>query len=157
VPRRFLTVTGAVLAGAGLLVGIASLAVPWGRLRARGTAAGGSATGDGPVAVFQASGGSWYLLAVGVLVVLLAMATLGAGRAPDIALTVAPVAGILTALIAVTVANNIASSAGGVAAVGFGQVQVTAETAEGVSLGLLTGPLLGFGAGLLALARRRAP
>jgi hypothetical protein len=157
-PRPLLTVTGGLLAGAGLLSGIASLAVPWGRYQARGSVLNQAPVDSaGPIAVYQVPGGTWYLLAVGVLAGLLAAATLGAGRAPEVALAVAPVAGILTALVVVAVANGVAASAANVVAVGFAQLKVTGQTAEGVWLGLVTGPLLGFGVGAVALGRRRVP
>jgi hypothetical protein len=154
--RRLLTMTGALLAGAGLAAAVASLAVPWGRYRVKGSALGGiPLSDDGPMAVFQVAGGNWYLLAIGVLAGLLAIAALGTGRAQQAALTIAPVTGILTVLIVLVVANNVASSAAGVGAVGLGELRMTGETAAGVPLGLLAGPLLGFGTGLVALARRR--
>jgi hypothetical protein len=156
-PRVLLTATGALFAGAGLLAGIVSLAVPWGRYRVRGSALGDlPVTRQGPVAVFQVPGGTWYLLAVGVLAGLLALAAFGTGRTAEVALSVAPVAGILTALVVVTVANNIGSRTANTVAAGVASLRVTGEAAEGVWVGLAAGPLLGLGAGLLALGRRRA-
>jgi hypothetical protein len=156
-PRRLLSASGALLAGAGLLAGIASLAVPWGRYRVRGSALDNVPVAQqGPIAVYQVPGGTWYLLAVGVLAALLALAAMGTDRTLNAALTAAPAAGILTALVVVVVANGIASSVGGAVAAGIARLQVTGETAEGVWLGLLAGPLLGSGAGMVALGRRRA-
>jgi hypothetical protein len=156
-PRPLLTATGALLAGGGLLVGIASLAVPWGRYRVHGSALNAQAIADpAPIAVFQVPGGTWYLLAVGLLAGLLAIAALDTGKATDVALTLAPTLGLLTIFVVVTVANGLGRSTGGVMAPGFAQFQVAGETAEGVWLGLAAGPLLGFGAGLVALGRRRA-
>jgi hypothetical protein len=111
---------------------------------------------EGPIAVYQVSGGMWYLLAMGLLAGLLAAVTLGSGRAPDIALAAAPTIGILTAFVVMIVANGVDASAASVVAVGFAQLKVTGQAAEGVWLGLAAGPLLGFGVGALALARRRA-
>jgi hypothetical protein len=156
-PRAFLTATGALLAGLGLLAAIASLAVPWGRYRIRGTALNDLPVArEGPIAVFQAPSGTWYLLAIGVLAGLLALAVFGAGRTTEVALSVAPVAGILAALIVVTIANNIGAQAANTVAAGVASLRVTGEAAEGAWLGLVAGPLLGFGTGLLALSRRRA-
>jgi hypothetical protein len=155
-PRVLLTAAGALLSGLGLLAGIASLAVPWGRYRVRGSALGDLPVAEqGPVSVFQIPGGTWYLLAFGVLAGLLAVAAFGTGRTANVALTVGPVAGILTALVVVTVANNVGARYASTVAAGVASLRVTGETAEGVWLGLVAGPLLGFGAGLLALARRR--
>ncbi|MGC9667139.1 hypothetical protein ACNTMW_11355 [Planosporangium sp. 12N6] len=154
-PRRPIATIGGLLAGAGLLSGIASLAVPWGRYRAHGTVVSQAPMdSSGPIAVYQLSGGMWYLLAVGVLAGLLAAATLGAGRTPDVALAAAPAVGLLTALIVIIVANGVDASGADVVAVGFAQVEVTGQATEGVWIGLATGPLLGFGVGALALARR---
>ena len=154
-PRALLTASGALLAGLGLLAGIASLAVPWGRYRVRGSALNDLPVAqEGPIAVFQAPSGTWYLLAIGVLAGLLALAVFGAGRTTDVALSVAPVAGLLTALIVVTIANNIGAQAANTVAAGVASLKVTGEAATGAWLGLAAGPLLGFGTGLLALARR---
>lgn len=156
-PRALLTASGALLAGLGLLAGIASLAVPWGRYRVRGTALNDLPVArEGPIAVFQAPSGTWYLLAIGVLAGLLALAVFGAGRTTEVALSVAPVAGLLTALIVVTIANNIGAQAANTVAQGVAALKVTGEAAQGAWLGLAAGPLLGFGTGLLALSRRRA-
>jgi hypothetical protein len=155
-PRRLLTATGALLAGAGLVAAIASLAVPWGRYNVRGSAAGDLPVAQqGAVAVFQVPGGTWYLLAIGLLAGLLAIAAFGTGRTPEVALTGAPVVGIGTVLVVVAVANHLASRTADVVATGVAHLQVTGETATGASVGLVAGPLLGFGAGLVALSRRR--
>jgi hypothetical protein len=155
-PRALLTASGALLAGLGLLAGIASLAVPWGRYRVRGSALGDLPVAqEGPIAVFQAPSGTWYLLAIGVLAGLLALAAFGAGRTADVTLSLAPVVGLLTTLIVVTIANNIGAQTANTVAQGVASLKVTAEATEGAWLGLAAGPLLGFGTGLLALARRR--
>jgi hypothetical protein len=156
-PRGLLTATGTLVAGAGLLAAICSLAVPWGRYRVEGSALGNLPVAqDGPVAVFQVPGGTWYLLAMGALAGLLAMAALGTGRTRDAALTVAPTVGLLTVLIVVTVGNLLGSRSADVVATGVAHLKVTGETGPGVWVGLVAGPLLGFGAGLVALGRRRA-
>jgi hypothetical protein len=155
-PRVLLTASGALLAGLGLLAGIASLAVPWGRYRVRGSALNDLPVAQqGPIAVFQAPSGTWYLLAIGVLAGLLALAVFGTGRTTDVALSVAPVTGLLAALIVVTIANNIGAQAANTVAQGVASLKVTAEAAAGTWLGLVAGPLLGFGTGLLALSTRR--
>jgi hypothetical protein len=155
-PRALLTASGALLAGLGLLAGIASLAVPWGRYRVRGSALNDLPVArEGPIAVFQAPSGTWYLLAIGVLAGLLALVVFGSGRTTDVALSVAPVAGLLTALIVVTIANNIGGQAANTVAQGVASLKVTGEAAQGAWLGLAAGPLLGFGTGLLALSARR--
>jgi hypothetical protein len=155
-PRAPLAVAGALFAALGLLAAIASLAVPWGRYRVRGSALGDLPVArQGPVAVYQISGGTWYLLAIGVLAGLLAVAAFGTARTAGVVLSVAPVTGILTALVVVTVANNVGARAAGVVADGVASLQVTGEAAGGVWVGLAAGPLLGFGAALLALSRRR--
>jgi hypothetical protein len=155
-PRTPLAVVGALFAALGLLAAIASLAVPWARYRVRGSALGDLPVArQGSVAVYQISGGTWYLLAIGVLTGLLAVAAFGTGRTAGMALSLAPVAGILTALVVVTVANNVSAHAARIVAEGVASLQVTGEAAEGVLAGLAAGPLLGFGAGLLALGRRR--
>ncbi|GAA1800704.1 hypothetical protein HC028_08780 [Planosporangium flavigriseum] len=155
-PRPLSTATGALLGGAGLCAGIASLAVPWGRYRARGTVLGGQPAPD-PVsaAVFQVPGGTWYLLALGLLAGLLAIAALDTGRAVKLALSVAPSLGIVTAVLVIALANGVATTAGRIDAIGLAGLEITGETAYGVWLGLAAGPLLGFGAGAVALGRRR--
>ena len=150
-------VAGTLLAGAGLVAAVTSLAVPWGRYRVSGSAYHGLPVGrDGPVPVFLVPGGSWYLAALGALALLLALAAFGTGRAPRVALTVAPVTGFVTALIVITLANGLAGRTSSVEAAGLAQIRVVGETAGGVWIGLVAGPLLGLGAGALALARTRA-
>jgi hypothetical protein len=156
--RRLLIATGALFAGAGLLAGLASLAAPWGRYRVSGSTAGGVTLPESaPLAVFQVAGGTWYLLASGLLAGLLVIAALDTGRAAKVALTVAPTLGIVTALGVVALANGVASTVGGADAIGVAHFQVTGETAYGVWFGLVAGPLLGFGTAAVALGRRPAP
>jgi hypothetical protein len=156
-PRPLFAMAGSLLAGAGLLAGIASLAVPWGRYRVRGTVLDGRpAPESAPLAVFQVPGGMWYLLALALLAGLLAIAALDTGRAADVALSLAPTLGIVTAVVVIALANGVASTAGSVDAIGFARFEVTGETAYGVWIGLAAGPLLGFGAGAVVLGRRRA-
>jgi len=156
-PHRFAASAGLVLSGAGLLAAVASLAVPWGRYRATGSAYNNLPVAqDGPVAVFVMPGGSWYLLVLGVLVTLLVLAAFGTGRAPRIALTAAPAAGIVGALVVITIVNHFSGRTADVVATGLAEVRVVGETAAGVWLGVLAGPLLGFGTGAVALARGRA-
>jgi hypothetical protein len=155
--RPLLIVIGALFAGAGLFAGIASLAAPWARYRVSGSAAGGVAIPEpAPLAVFQVAGGMWYLLALGLLAGLLVIAALDTGRAADVALAAAPTLGIVTALGVIALANGVGMSAGSAVAMGVAQFQVTGETAYGVWIGLVAGPLLGFGTGAVALGRRRA-
>src|SRR5262249_49893038 len=136
---------------------IGSLGVPWARYDVHADAVGAGPVSDqGPVAVYQLPGGNWYLLGVGILVTLLALAASGTGRAVGAALTIGPVAGIITALVVVAVANQAAARTADVVAAGVAHLHVTGETAGGVWVGLAAGPLLGFGAGMIALARRRA-
>jgi hypothetical protein len=155
--RPLLIATGALFAGAGLFAGIASLAAPWGRYRVSGSAVGGVDIPEpAPLAVFQVAGGTWYLLALGLLAGLLAIAALDTGRAATVALTAAPTLGIVTALGVVALANGVARVAGGADAIGVAHFEVTGETAYGVWIGLVAGPLLGFGTGAVALGRRRS-
>jgi hypothetical protein len=154
--RPSLIAAGALLAGTGLSAGIVSLAVPWARYRASGTALGGQAVPDpAPLAVFQVAGGNWYLLGFGLLAGLLAIAALDTGRAANASLAVAPTLGVVTALGVLALANAVAGAAGTVDAIGLAHFQVTGETASGVWLGLVAGPLLGFGTGAVVLGRRR--
>jgi hypothetical protein len=145
-----------VLAGAGLLAAVVSLAVPWGRYVISGSAADVPVRQDGPVAVYQLPYGTGYLVAIGLLAGLLAAAAFGTGRTPRAALTVAPVGGIVAALIVVAVAAHVAAASSDVVAHGVAQLHVTGESAGGVWIGLAAGPLLGFGTGLVAWARDRA-
>ncbi|NJC68962.1 hypothetical protein HC031_04355 [Planosporangium thailandense] len=155
-PRPLFTVTGGLLGGAGLLTGIASLAVPWGRFRVSGALPVGTAVPvPAPLVVFQAPHGTWYLILLGLLAGLFAVAALDTGRGAHLALTVAPTAGIVTVLVVIWLANGIAGAAVGANAIGFAGLRVTGEAAYGVWIGMATGPLLGFGAGALALGRRR--
>lgn len=155
-PRPLFTVTGGLLGGAGLLTGIASLAVPWGRFRVSGAPPeGASLPAPAPLPVFQAPHGTWYLLLLALLVGLFAVAALDTGRGLELALMVAPTAGIVTALVVIWLANGIAGTSAGANAIGLAHLQVTGETAYGVWIGLVAGPLLGFGTGALALGRRR--
>jgi hypothetical protein len=55
----------------------------------------------------------------------------------------------------VTIANNIGAQAANTVAQGVASLKVTGEAAAGAWLGLVAGPLLGFGTGLLALGARR--
>lgn len=155
-PRPLFTVTGGLLGGVGLLTGIASLAVPWGRLRVSGAPpAGASLPAPASLPVFQVSHGTWYLILLGLLAGLFAVAALDTGRGVELALTIAPTAGIVTALAVIWLANGIAGTSAGANAIGLAHLRVTGETAYGVWVGLVTGPLLGFGTGALALGRRR--
>ena len=67
------------------------------------------------------------------------------------------IGGLLTAFLVVLVENRIAASSGGVLATGLAEVHATAFDGPGLEFGLAAGPLLGFGAALIAAGRRSAP
>ena len=149
---------GVPLAAAGLGCAVVSLAVPWARYHVTGTAVGDRPIADDvPVAVFQVSGGTWYVLAVFALGGLLAGAALGGSRGRPAVAVVSSIGGLLTAFLVVLVENRIAASSGGVLATGLAEVHATAFDGPGLEFGLAAGPLLGFGAALIAAGRRSAP
>ncbi len=157
-PRRLVTGAGAVVASAGLAAAIASLGVPWATYRIRGTALNDLPVAkQGSVPVFSVPGGHWYLALILLLAGLLAVAAMGTGRAQAVPLTVAPVLGVVTLGVVGWLASGIASRSASIVATGIAQLNVAAETGAGLTLGLLAGPLLGVGAGLVAMGRRPAP
>jgi hypothetical protein len=150
-------VAGSVLSVAGLLVGLLSLALPWATYRVRGTALDTVPVAkDGTVAVFQVTGGAWYVLAVLVLGGLLAVAAFADGRARPVAAVAGATLGLLTSVLVAGVINQVLASSRGVIAAGFAELHVAAADGPGSRFGLVAGPLLGFGAALLALARKSA-
>jgi hypothetical protein len=158
-PRRLFIVAGAVTAVAGLLTGIASLAVPWVTYQVTGSAVQNIPVSQrGSIAVFQVPGGTLYVLVLLLLVGLVALTLLGGtGQIPTAALTAAPVLGVLTLFMVGYLASGIGASASKVVATGIAQLTVTGEAAPGVYLGFVTGPLLAAGAWLVGYAKRRAP
>jgi hypothetical protein len=154
-PRRLIIAAGAVVATAGLLAGIASLAVPWVNYQVRGSAVNGIPVAQrGGIAVFQVPGGTLYVLAVLLLVGVVALAALGTGQTSTVALTAAPVLGALTLIVVGYLATGIGATASKVVATGIAELTVTGESAPGVYLGLVTGPLLAAGAWLVGYAKR---
>jgi hypothetical protein len=149
---------GVPLAAAGLGCAVVSLAVPWARYHVTGTAVGDRPIADdAPVAVFQVSGGTWYVLAVFALGGLLAGAALGGPRSRPAITVAASIGGLLTAFLVVLIENRVAASSGGVLATGLAEVHAKAFDGPGIRFGLAAGPLLGFGAALVAAGRRLAP
>src|SRR2546429_358259 len=85
---------GVPLAAAGLGCAVVSLAVPWARYHVTGTAVGDRPIADdAPVAVFQVSGGTWYVLAVFALGGVVARGALGGAPGRPGAAGAAPVGG----------------------------------------------------------------
>lgn len=149
--RRVLSGTGWLLAAAGLGAGLVSLALPWAHYRVRGSAFGDVPIDrDADLAVFQVAGGAWYVLAVLVLAALLAVASLGTDPGLRAVTVAGPVLGLLTLGLVLAVTNQVLASSHGVLAAGFAEIRVTAANGPGSGYALVAGPLLGFGAGLLA-------
>jgi hypothetical protein len=151
--RRVLGMLGALLGVLGLLAGAASLAMPWARYRVRGNVLGaGGLARDGSWYVYQLDLGEIYVVALLLLLGLLAAGGLGASRARKVAGIVAPILGLVAAMVAISLVNR-ATVPHQVQATGFANLNVDPRAAAGAGFGLAATALLGFGAALLALGR----
>jgi hypothetical protein len=151
--RRVLATLGAVLGVLGLLAGAAALALPWARYRVRGNVFGaGGLARDGAWQVYQLDLGEVYVVALLLLAGLLAAGGLGGGRARTVTGIVAPILGLVTAMLVIYLVNR-ATVPHQVQAAGFANLNVDPRAAAGAGFGLAATALLGFGAGLLALGR----
>src|SRR6266540_2825719 len=145
--RRVLAAVGAVLGVLGLLAGAAALALPWARYRVRGNVFGaGGLSRDGAWQVYQLDLGEVYVVG------LLLLAGLAGGSARTVTGIVAPILGLVTAMLVIYLVNR-ATVPHQVQAAGFANLNVDPRAAAGAGFGLAATALLGFGAGLLALGR----
>jgi hypothetical protein len=164
--RRFLLVRGVamvmgwILAAAGFVAGLVSLALPWALLdftadvTVAGAAPAGLADSQG-VAVFQLDTGWWYLLGLAVTVGLLAGAAAAGPAAARACGLLALPAGLLTAGAALLLAARIESSSVSNMTSGLATLDVHASTGDGLLFGLAAGALLGIGTALVSLRARR--
>src|SRR6266511_3468791 len=151
--RRVLAAVGAVLGVLGLLAGAAALALPWARYRVRGNVFGaGGLSRDGAWQVYQLDLGEVYVVGLLLLAGLLAAGGLAGGSARTVTGIVAPILGLVTAMLVIYLVNR-ATVPHQVQAAGFANLNVDPRAAAGAGFGLAATALLGFGAGLLALGR----
>lgn len=145
---------GWVLAGAGLLAGVAALALPWARytVAADVTQTGSGAHRAGGAPVYQLDGGIWCLLALLCAAGLVAVAATAAGSARRAVGAAAALLGPLAAVLPLRLAGRISASSGTVVAQGFVSMTADATPAPGLWFGAAALVLLGFGAALVGLS-----
>jgi hypothetical protein len=150
--RRVLTMVGAGLAVAGLLAALGALALPWltYRLLVRRLPAG--VERDGHLRVFDAPHGTWFLVVLALLVVLVALAGFGTGAVRQIGGLIAPVVGLVAAVLVVTTVST-ASGTDVAAALGLQRVSANVSGGAGGWFAVAAAACLCFGGGLLSLGR----
>lgn len=149
--RRYAVVGGSILAAAGFVLGLISLAVPWATYRVSADVPGAEADlqRTGGVAVFQLDRGQWYVLVLFVLLGVLGGAAVARGRAARVAGVAAVLLGVAGMLVATMLANQVSSAT--VSSGVLGTVDLRASPASGVTYGLVAMPLLALGAALLSV------
>jgi hypothetical protein len=154
VSRRILFVIGAVLGALGVVASVASMALPYIRYRIRGSVAFANVDVDrsGAWWAFQLDRGQLVVAGLLVLGILLVAAWVGTGPLRAVAGVVAPILGLVCALLVVNVVNTTLAHPPEMAA-GFVRLNLRTAVAPGAGFGLAAAALLGFGAGLLALGR----
>lgn len=149
--RRYAVVGGTILAAAGFVLGLISLAVPWATYRVSADVPGAEADLErtGGVAVFQLDRGHWYVLVLFALMGVLGGAAAARGRAARIAGVAAVLLAVAGMLVATMLANQVSSAT--VSSGVLGTVDLRASPADGVTYGLVALPLLALGAALLSV------
>ncbi|HEU4421509.1 MAG TPA: hypothetical protein VFR67_03100 [Pilimelia sp.] len=149
--RRYAVVGGSILAAAGFVLGLISLAVPWATYRVSADVPGAEADlqRTGGIAVFQLDRGQWYVLVLFVLLGVLGAAAVARGRAARVAGVAAVLLGVAGMLVATMLANQVSSAT--VSSGVLGTVDLRASPASGVKYGLVALPLLALGAALLSV------
>jgi hypothetical protein len=149
--RRYAVLGGAVLATAGFVLGLISLAVPWATYHVSADVPGDGADLErsGGIAVFQLDWGTWYVLALFALLGLLGGAAGARGRAARAAGVAAIVLAVVGMLIATRLGNHASSASVGSSV--LGAVDMRSSAAAGVRYGLAALPLLALGAALLSV------
>jgi hypothetical protein len=151
--RRVLIIFGGVLTAFGVLAVIGAFARPWASYRIR-LARGG--WNEGVFTIFDVRRGTWFIVALLMLLGIAGVAALGSGRARQIAGLVAPVVGLIAAALVVGIVQ--AQTGAATIQVGAGgRVQAEIAWASGAVFGLIATPLLGFGGALLAIGRTGSP
>ena len=153
-PRSRSALAGWALAGAGLVAGLAALALPWARytVAADVTQAGTGAHRAGGAPVYLLDGGVWCLFALLGAAGLVAVAATATGAARRAVGAAAALLGPLAALLPLRMAGRIGASSGTVIAQGFVSMTADATPAPGLWFGVAALVLLGFGAALVALS-----
>lgn len=145
--QRKLVQIGAWLGVSGLVMGIASIFVPWVRqLVVTGSGRRAQQRLDS-LTILNLEKGLWYVILLLTLVALLGAAALGANQGRKLAGLAGPVLSLVTASLVVGLITSFdgqLTGAGRVADVG---------TSAGSWLALAAMPLLGFACGLLAIGR----
>jgi len=150
--RRILIIVGGALVALGLLAAVLAFALPWASYRMR-LRRGGWAEEDF-FSVFEIRRGTWFVVALVLLMVLALAAAVGVERVRQVAGMAAPVVGLIAAALVVAVMQSqigdqrIEVELGGLA-------DARVRWAGGAVFGLAATPLLGFGAGLLSIGRTR--
>src|SRR6266508_2029562 len=125
----------------------------WARSRVRGNVFGaGGLSRDGAWQVYQLDLGEVYVVGLLLLAGLLAAGGLAGGSARTVTGIVAPILGLVTAMLVIYLVNR-ATVPHQVQAAGFANLNVDPRAAAGAGSGLAATALRGFGAGLLALGR----
>ena len=150
--RQILVRIGIGLTTAGVLAAFGALALPWlsYTLLARRLPAG--VAREGTLSVLEAPRGKWFVAALVILTVLVALAAFARGRAGQVGGLAAPVVGLVAAALAVWTIT--ASDSSVVAAVlGVRRVSATVSGGAGGWLAVAAAGFLCFAGGLLSLGR----
>jgi hypothetical protein len=151
--RQVLMRLGAGLAAAGLLAALGALTLPWLSYRLLGRRLpAGVASREGTLSVLDAPRGTLFLILLSALVVLVALAGFGTGRARQVGGLAAPVVGLLAAALVVT---TVTTASGTDVAAALGLPRVNAAVSEGIGgwFAVTAAAFLCFAGGLLSLGR----
>jgi cytosine/uracil/thiamine/allantoin permease len=152
VNRQILVRIGVGLTTAGLLAALGAFVLPWlsYTLLARRLPAG--VAREGSLSLFEVPRGKWFVAALVILMVLVALAAFGRGRARQVGGLAAPVVGLVAA--ALVVWTLTASGSGHVAAhLGLPRVNASVSGGAGGWLAVAAAAFLCFAGGLFSLGR----
>jgi hypothetical protein len=141
-----------VLAAAGFVVALVSLALPWAHFRVEAEVPGqADETASGSIAVFQLDRGVWYVLILLAMLGLLAGAATARGRPARLAGAVSVVLGLAGMLLTNTVSSGLSAASLSSMSGLFGAVDLDTWAGSGADYGLVAPMLLGLGAALLSV------
>jgi hypothetical protein len=154
VVRRLATAGGALLAAAGFVLGLVSLALPWAhyRVAADVTVEGAEdVERTGGIAVFQLDRGVWYVVIFLAVLGLLAGSAVGTGRTARVCGTAAALLAVAGMVVTTLLMNDVAAAAVSQVSSVLGTIDLHTSAGAGTAYALAALPLLGVGAAVLSV------
>jgi hypothetical protein len=155
--RKVATVGGGLVAGAGFVLALLALALPWATYRLAVDVPVGDAGLDhkGKLAVFQVDLGWWYVVMLFALLGLVAWTAVAKGAAARWAALAGLAFGVAGMALASALAGRLASTSVDTVVSGIAMIDVRAARASGVGYGVAAPLVLALGGALLSVRTQR--